>query len=385
MLGWRVPSNVKILLIFGTRPEAIKMAPLVRVLRRRRGIRLRVCVTGQHRAILDQALDVFDIRPDYDLAVMRPGQHMTRATARILLGLERILRRDRPDWLLVQGDTTTAMAASLAAVHARVRLGHVEAGLRTGDAGHPWPEESNRRAIDSIADALWAPTEQAKTNLLRENLSHRHIRVTGNTGVDALLQMRSALRARPDVVEVCRRRYPYADGPRRLVLVTAHRRETLGPRLESICTALARIARRGDVDVVFPVHPNPRVRQAVARQLAALPQVHLEAPLPYGSLLTMMDRASSIVTDSGGIQEEAPVLGLPVLVLRDATERTEAVQHGSARLIGTDARAVEQAVANLLDDPDQHSRMSRAHSPYGDGRASERIADHLCELAGLMD
>ena len=361
------------------------MAPLVRVLRSRRGIRLRVCVTGQHRAMLDQALDVFDIRPDYDLAVMRPGQHMTRATARILLGLERILRRDRPDWLLVQGDTTTAMAASLAALHARVRLGHVEAGLRTGDAGHPWPEESNRRAIDSIADALWAPTEQAKTNLLRENLKDRHIRVTGNTGVDAMLQMRSALYARPDVVEACRRRYPYANGPRPLVLVTAHRREMLGPGLETICTALARIARRGDVDVVFPVHPNPRVRRTVARRLAGLPHVHLEDPLPYGSFLYVMDRAHIIVTDSGGIQEEASVLGRPVLILRDATERAEVVQNGNARLIGTEARAVEQAITDLLDDPDQYSRMSRAHSPYGDGRASERIADHLCELAGLVD
>jgi UDP-N-acetylglucosamine 2-epimerase (non-hydrolysing) len=380
----RAPA-VKILLIFGTRPEAIKMAPLVRALRGRPGIALRVCVTGQHRSMLDQALDVFDIRPDYDLAVMRPRQHLTRATARILLGLERILRHDRPDWLLVQGDTTTAMAASLAAVQARVRLGHVEAGLRTGDAGHPWPEESNRRAIDSIADALWPPTEQAKANLLRENLSDRHIRVTGNTGVDALLQMRSALRARPDLLDACRRQCPYADGARRLILVTVHRRETLGPAVDAICSALARLSRRGDVDIVFPVHPSPRVRQTVTRRLAGLSHVHVVDPLPYTAFLYVMDLAHVIVTDSGGIQEEAPVLGRPVLVLRHATERPEAVQHGTARLVGTDACSIEQAVTELLDDPEQHARMSRAHSPYGDGRASERIAAHLCELAGLLD
>jgi UDP-N-acetylglucosamine 2-epimerase (non-hydrolysing) len=361
------------------------MAPLVRVLQGRRGIELRVCVTGQHRAILDQALDVFDIRPDYDLAVMRPRQHLTRATARILLGLERILRRDRPDWLLVQGDTTTAMAASLAALHARVRLGHVEAGLRTGDTANPWPEESNRRAIDSISDALWPPTEEAKANLLRENLSDRHIRVTGNTGVDALIQMRSALRDRPDLLAACRRHCPYAEGPRRLILVTAHRRETLGPALEEICTALARVARRGDVEIVFPVHPSPRVRQAVMRRLAGLSHVHVVNPLPYEAFLYLMDCAHVIVTDSGGIQEEAPVLGRPVLVLRQATERPEAVQHGTARLVGTEACGIERAITDLLDNPEQHAAMSRTHSPYGDGRASEHIADHLCELGALRD
>jgi UDP-N-acetylglucosamine 2-epimerase (non-hydrolysing) len=376
---------VNVLLVFGTRPEAIKMAPLVRVLQRRRGITLRVCVTGQHRDMLDQALDVFDIRPDYDLAVMRPRQHLTRATARILLGLERILRHDRPDWLLVQGDTTTALAASLAAVHARVRLGHVEAGLRTGRVGHPWPEESNRRAIDSMADALWAPTDEAKEHLLRENLGDRHIRITGNTGVDALLEMRSALRGRPDLLDACRRQCPYAESPRRIILVTAHRRETRGPALEAICAALARVSRRGDVDIVFPVHPSPPVREIVGRQLDGLSHVHIVDPLPYLTFLYLMDRAHVILTDSGGIQEEAPVLGRPVLVLRDATERPEAVERGTARLVGTDPCRIERAVTELLDVPEAYARMSRAHSPYGDGRASERIADHLCEIAAPLD
>jgi UDP-N-acetylglucosamine 2-epimerase (non-hydrolysing) len=236
-----------------------------------------------------------------------------------------------------------------------------------------------------MADALWAPTEEAQANLLCENLGARHIRVTGNTGVDALLQMRSALRTRPDLVDACRQQCPYADGPRRLMLVTAHRRETLGPALDAVCRALARLSRRDDLDIVFPVHPSPRVRQTVMRRLAGMSHVHLVEPLPYAAFLYVMDRAYVILTDSGGIQEEAPVLGRPVLVLRHVTERPEAVQHGTARLVGTDPCSIERAVTDLLDDPEQHARMSRAHSPYGDGRASERIADHLSELAELID
>lgn len=374
-----------VLVVFGTRPEAIKMAPLVCELRRRAGIETRVCVTGQHREILDDALDVFDIGPDYDLGVMRAGQGLSRLTARMLVGLQRILRRDRPEWVLVQGDTTTAMAASLAAVHARVKVGHVEAGLRTGDPARPWPEEANRRMIDSLADALWAPTDEAKDNLLRENLGGRHIRVTGNTGVDALLGARARLRSDTRLLDECRRRCPYAEGPRRLILVTAHRRETLGAGLSRICDALARLAQRGDIDIVYPVHPNPLVRGPVLQHLAGLPRVHVVDPLPYLAFVHLMDRCHFILTDSGGIQEEAPVIGRPVLVMRDTTERPDAVHAGTVRLVGTDARAIEGAVVDLLDHPEHHARMSLVSSPYGDGRASQRIAEHLCALAGVGD
>ena len=377
--------KLKVLLVFGTRPEAIKMAPLVHTLRQCAGVETRVCVTGQHREMLDDTLAVFDIRPDDDLAVMRAGQGLSRSTARILVGVEGVVRRQRPDWVLVQGDTTTALAASLAAMHARVKIGHVEAGLRTGNSSQPWPEEVNRRMVDGLAHALWPATEEAKDNLVRENLGDRPMRVTGNTGVDALLQIRAKLASDARLRDQCRRQYPCADGPRRLVLVTAHRRETLGPGLSRICDALARLARRSDIDIVFPVHPNPHVREPVTRRLAGFSRIHLIDPVPYPGFVYLMHRCHVILTDSGGIQEEAPVLGRPVLLLRDKTERPDALQAGTLELVGTDARAIEQAVANLLDDPAQHARMSQVHSPFGDGQASRRIAEHLCAVAGVAD
>ena len=365
---------LKVLSVFGTRPEAIKMAPVVRRLRGEEGVRSRVCVTAQHRQMLDQVLGLFEIEPDHDLDVMRPGQSPAKVAAAILRGLEPVLERERPDWVLVQGDTTTVAAAALGAFYAGVRVGHVEAGLRTHDPRRPFPEEINRRVAGAICQRHFAPTARARDNLLAEGVAEQDMLVTGNTVVDAL-QWVSAL---PPPAGLLDGLLDDAGG-RRLALVTAHRRESFDGPLEQICHALASLARRhaGDLRLVYPVHPNPRAREPVERLLGGVPNITLCPPLDYLSLVQLMKASHLVLTDSGGIQEEAPGLGKPVLVLREVTERPEAVEAGAARLVGADPARIEQEVERLLGDADAYAAMARAVNPYGDGQAAARIVDSL--------
>jgi len=373
----RPARPIDVLLVFGTRPEAIKMAPVHRALAGDPRFNVRVCVTAQHREMLDQVLGLFGIEPEYDLDLMRPGQDLSAITGSVLEGLRGILEEAAPDYVLVHGDTTTTMAASLAAYYAQIPVGHVEAGLRTGDIYSPWPEEMNRRLTGSIATLHFAPTDAARTNLLREGVDDARIAVTGNTIIDALLSM--VEKARAGAEGEFMERFRGIDLDRRLVLVTGHRRENFGGGFERICEALAELSRTPDVEIVYPVHLNPNVQEPVHRILGSLPNVHLIAPQEYLPFLFLMDRAHLIITDSGGIQEEAPSLGKPVLVMRDTTERPEAVDAGTVRLVGTDTRVIVEAARTLLEDEDEYRAMSFAHNPYGDGAASQRIADALSE------
>lgn len=367
-----------VLLTFGTRPEAIKMAPLVKRLQREPGIRCQVCVTGQHREMLDQVLTLFAIQPDFDLNIMKRGQDLYEVTTSILTGMRDVLAQARPDLVLVHGDTTTTMAATLAAFYDRTPVAHVEAGLRTGNLLSPWPEEANRKLTGALASLHFAPTDKARDNLTREGVRAQAIVVTGNTVIDALLHVRECLATDAKLREDVQRMLPQFDSSRRLVLVTGHRRESFGDGFERICAALAQIARtRPDVDVVYPVHLNPSVREPVNRLLTGIANVHLIEPLDYLPFVSLMDRAHLILTDSGGIQEEAPSLRKPVLVMRETTERQEAVDAGVVRLVGTDVRAIVEGVTQLLADHDAYAAMSRGDNPYGDGHACERIAGAL--------
>lgn len=355
--------------IFGTRPEAIKLAPVIHELRRQREVfDVQVAVTAQHRSMLDQVLSIFDIRPDFDLDIMRPGQTLTDVTVRALTGIEKVLAELRPDIVLVQGDTTTAFVGALAAYYQRVAVGHVEAGLRTSDKFSPYPEEMNRRLAGCMADVHFAPTPRARENLRREGVAAGSIHVTGNTVIDALLWVLGS--SKPWDVPLLSRLNP----SRRIILVTAHRRESFGPGFERICRALAAIARRNpDVDVVYPVHLNPNVRKPVNAILGRVERVHLIEPLEYLPFAHLMERSYLILSDSGGIQEEAPALGKPVLVLRDKTERPEAIEAGTARLVGTDVERIVSQAERLLSSPAAYRRMAHAENPFGDGRASQRI------------
>lgn len=374
---------LRVLSIFGTRPEAIKMAPVVQALAATRGLESLVCVTAQHRAMLDQVLALFDIRPDYDLDVMRDDQDLTHILGAVLAGLGPVIEACRPGRVLVHGDTATTLAASLAAFLHKVPLGHVEAGLRTGDMRAPWPEEMNRRLTDLIADLYFAPTAGARENLLGEGVAPERIVVTGNTVIDALFHVTGMLARDTPLRTEMERRFPFLEGGRRLILVTGHRRENFGDGFERICYALKRLSARGDVDIVYPVHMNPNVRAPVGRILEGVPHVHLIEPLEYLPFVYLMQRAYLIVTDSGGIQEEAPALGKPVLVMRDVTERPEAVAAGTVRLVGTDEGAIVSEATLLLDDDAAYAAMSRALNPYGDGRASRRIADEVARAEGV--
>ena len=379
---------MRILSVFGTRPEAIKMAPVVKALADEPRLESRVCVSAQHRDMLDQVLSLFTIRPDYDLDIMESDQNLTHVTAAVLEGLERVIEDFAPARVLVHGDTTTTLAASLAAFYAGVPVGHVEAGLRSGDMGAPWPEEMNRRLTDAIADLHFAPTKSAARNLKREHLPRARIIVTGNTVIDALFHVVARIDADPKIRCALERRFAFLEGgddarARRLVLVTGHRRENFGLGFEEICRALARIAGRGDVDVVYPVHRNPNVYEPARRLLADKPGVHLIEPVEYLPFVYLMRAAHLILTDSGGIQEEAPSLGKPVLVMRDVTERPEAVEAGTVRLVGTDAETIVGECERLLDDEAAYAHMSRAHNPYGDGAASRRIIEEIVRDAGL--
>ncbi|MFG1410942.1 MAG: UDP-N-acetylglucosamine 2-epimerase (non-hydrolyzing) [Pseudomonadota bacterium] len=368
---------MRILSVFGTRPEAIKMAPLVSAIAAEPSLTSLVCVTGQHRAMLDQVLGLFRITPDYDLDVMRPDQTLNALCARVIAALDPVLDEARPDRVLVHGDTTTALAAALAAFNRGIKVGHVEAGLRTYDLARPWPEEMNRQVVDRLCDQLFAPTAAAAANLASEHVQG-HVTVTGNTGIDALFLTLARIDSDAALHQELDARFADLDPARRLILVTGHRRENFGAGFVAICDALARLARRGDVDIVYPVHLNPNVRGPVMERLGDCPNMHLIAPLDYVPFLYLMRRAALVLTDSGGVQEEAPSLGKPVLVMRDVTERPEAVIAGTVELVGTDPARIVSAVARLLDDPAHYARFAQRLNPYGDGKASGRIVDTLC-------
>lgn len=372
---------MKVLVVFGTRPEAIKMAPLVDALQRsQEHFETRVCVTGQHREMLDGVLSLFGIRPDYDLNLMRPGQDLFDLTSGVLLGMKAVLEQERPDLVLVHGDTTTTMAVSLAAFYCRIRTGHVEAGLRTGDKYAPYPEEVNRRVTGVVADLHFAPTEIARQNLLREGVPNTQVHVTGNTVIDALLAVVGRIRNEPELARQLASGLPMLDPQRRLILVTGHRRENFGVGFEGICQALATLAERQDVQIVYPVHLNPHVREPVERLLGTVDRVHLIPPQEYLPFVFLMEQAHLVLTDSGGIQEEAPSLGKPVLVMRETTERPEAVAAGTVRLVGTDPARIVAEASRLLDDPAAYRQMSQAHNPYGDGQSAGRIMQILTTI-----
>lgn len=350
------------------------MAMVARAFDAADGIDHRICATAQHREMMDSVLEVFVLRPNYDLDVMAHDQDLTHVTQAVLTGMKPILAEFQPDRILVQGDTTTTLAAALAAFYSNVPVGHVEAGLRSGDPTVPWPEEMNRRLADRLSDRQYAPTSRARDNLLAEGFDDRGILVTGNTGIDALLYVAERLDREPKLRERVLASMPHLDPKRRLILVTAHRRENIGRALASVCQALTRLAAREDVEIVYPVHPNPNVHRPVHAALEGRARIHLVDPLEYVSFVYLMTKAHLIVTDSGGIQEEAPSFGKPVLVTRDVTERPEAVQAGTARLVGTDADRIVAEAERLLDDSRAYATMARAHNPYGDGQASGRIA-----------
>ncbi|WP_213637020.1 non-hydrolyzing UDP-N-acetylglucosamine 2-epimerase [Providencia rettgeri] len=365
---------MKVLTVFGTRPEAIKMAPLVHALAGDADFEAKVCVTAQHREMLDQVLKLFEITPDYDLNIMKPGQDLTDITCRILEGLKSVFADFQPDVVLVHGDTATTMATSLAAFYHRIPVGHVEAGLRTGDLYSPWPEEANRKIAGHLAMYHFAPTENSRQNLLKESIPDSHIFVTGNSVIDALLWVRDKVMSDQYMMEKLAANYPFIDSNKKMILVTGHRRESFGGGFERICHALAEIAQaHPDVQVVYPAHLNPNVSEPVKRILHDIDNIILISPQDYLPFVYLMNHAYLILTDSGGIQEEAPSLGKPVLVMRDTTERPEAVDAGTVRLVGTDTQKIVKEVNRLLTDDAEYHEMSRAHNPYGDGHACQRI------------
>lgn len=368
---------IKIILVFGTRPEAIKMAPLVVTLKTDKRFDCRVCVTGQHREMLDQVLTLFDLQPDYDLNIMKPGQDMSSVTTNILNDIKEVYLSFVPDIVLVHGDTATTFAASLAAYYAKIPVGHIEAGLRTGNIYSPWPEEGNRRLTGVLASLHFAPTVHSRENLLKENVFNEDIHVVGNTVIDALIETVGKLNA-PKMRIKYEESFDYLLGCDRFILVTGHRRENFGDGFERICKSLLEVSMKyPDVKIVYPVHLNPNVREPVNRLLCGANNIHLIEPLDYLPFVYLMSKAYLILTDSGGIQEEAPSLGKPVLVMRDTTERPEAVEAGTVKLVGTDINNIVDGVSRLLDDHAEYERMSRAHNPYGDGKTCERIAEIL--------
>ncbi len=368
---------MRVLCAFGTRPEAIKMAPLLNALKAEPDIESHICITGQHREMLDQVLNLFDISPDHDLNIMHPSQDLSHITQAVLIGLGEILDNIKPDRLLVHGDTTTTLAASLAAYYRRIPVGHVEAGLRTGNPYSPFPEEINRKLTDCIADIHFAPTAKASENLIHEGVDHTQIYVTGNTVIDALMHITNRLNNNHEQRRLIESSFKMINQKRRLILVTGHRRENFGIGLKRICQALQIIAERGDVEIVYPVHLNPNVREPVQELLSLTPHVHLIKPQEYLPFVYLMNRCELIITDSGGIQEEAPSLGKPVLVLREVTERPEAVEAGTIKLVGTKTESIVRETELLLDDNAVYNSMSRAHNPYGDGKASKRIVREI--------
>lgn len=369
---------MKTLCVFGTRPEAIKMAPLVLALGSDDRFEAKVCVTGQHREMLDQVLDLFSITPDFDLNIMKAGQDLTDVSTAILQGLKTVFSEFKPDIVLVHGDTATTFAASLAAYYQQIPVAHVEAGLRTGNLYSPWPEEGNRKLTGALANLHFAPTETSQANLLREGVDPQGIIVTGNTVIDALLDVVARLDRDKELNKKAAAPSAFLDPQRKFILVTGHRRESFGDGFERICQALMEVAQQHpEVDIVYPVHLNPNVREPVNRLLTGINNIHLIAPLDYLPFVYMMSRAHIILTDSGGIQEEAPSLGKPVLVMRDTTERPEAVAAGTVKLVGTETADIVRELNRLLTDPTEYRTMSYAHNPYGDGKACQRILESL--------
>jgi len=371
----------RILIIFGTRPEAIKMAPVVKAFQSDDRFETKVCVTAQHRGMLDQVLELFAIKPDYDLDIMKQNQGLTGITCSILMGLEPILQEFSPGRILVHGDTSTTFAASLAAYYQKIPVGHVEAGLRTHNIYSPWPEEANRKLTAVLTDLHFAPTSASRDNLLQENIAEKNIIVTGNTVIDALQHVQESIKNNTQLRSELASQFPFINSEKKIVLVTGHRRESFGDGFENICQALRELALRDDIQIIYPVHLNPHVREPVNRLLKDIEHVHLIEPQDYLPFVYLMSIAHVILTDSGGVQEEAPSLGKPVLVMRDTTERPEAVVAGTVKLVGADKTKIIQNVALLLDDQDEYLKTSFAHNPYGDGQASQRIIEGVAAYA----
>lgn len=371
----------KLLFVFGTRPEAIKMAPVIKAADENDQIDYKVCVTAQHRELLDQVLDLFCIAPDFDLNIMRENQSLYELTGNMLTGIGGIIREYRPSYVVVHGDTTTTFTASLAAYYEKVKVAHVEAGLRTGNIYSPWPEEINRRLVGSLSEIHFAPTEDAKMNLLREGINQKSICVTGNTVIDALFDVIKLLEQDSEVLNLAQAKLPEIDKSKKIILVTGHRRENFGNGFRRICNALKIISERNDVEIIYPVHMNPNVRNTVNEMLSHANNIHLIAPLDYLPFVRLMKVSYLILTDSGGVQEEAPSLGKPVLLMRDTTERQEGVDAGGVILVGTDTQAIVREVDLLLDDQNLYNSMSKSINPYGDGFASGRIISHLLECS----
>lgn len=367
------------MIIFGTRPEAIKMAPLVHAFQSDVNIELKLCVTGQHREMLDQVLSLFELTPDFDLDIMKTGQDLTDVTVRILDSLKQLFTQYRPDVILVHGDTATTFATSLAAYYHQIKVGHVEAGLRTGNIYSPWPEEANRKLTGAIANYHFSPTEVAKNNLLKENVPAKDIVVTGNTVIDALHVIIDKIKQDNSLQLKFNQQFDYLDKYSRMLLVTGHRRENFGGGFEAICHSLAELAKKyTDTAIVYPMHLNPNVREPVQRLVSGIDNIFLIEPLNYMPFVYLMNRSDVILTDSGGIQEEAPSLGKPVLVMRDTTERPEALAAGTVKLVGTDTQKIIGEVSELFDNQSAYDAMSFAHNPYGDGKASQRIVKYFC-------
>jgi len=373
-------TKKRILTVFGTRPEAIKMAPLVHALAVDNRFEAKVCVTAQHREMLDQVLELFEITPDYDLNLMKPGQDLTDITCGILQGVKPVLSEFKPDYVLVHGDTATTLSTTLASYYQQIKVGHVEAGLRTGKIYSPWPEEGNRKLTGAIADLHFSPTETSKQNLLKENIDPEKIIVTGNTVIDSLLDVIEKLESNVELKSSLQAKFDFLDVNKRLVLITGHRRESFGGGFERICEATSQMAKAfPNVEFVYPMHLNPNVREPVNRLLAGLNNVFLIEPLDYLPFVYLMNKAYVLLTDSGGIQEEAPSLGKPVLVMRDTTERPEALDAGTVKLVGTSVETIVTELTVLLSNEDSYKAMSFAHNPYGDGKACIRICDVLAQ------
>ncbi|NMP14785.1 UDP-N-acetylglucosamine 2-epimerase (non-hydrolyzing) [Thalassotalea sp. Y01] len=373
---------MKVLTVFGTRPEAIKMAPLAIALNQDSRIEHKVCVTAQHREMLDQVLDLFNLTPDFDLNIMKPGQSLSDVTCNILKGMEDVFAEFDADIVLVHGDTATTFAASLAAYYKQIAVGHVEAGLRTGNIYSPWPEEANRKLTGALTKLHFAPTQTSADNLSKENVNEADIHITGNTVIDALMQVVDKVETDENIRSSFADKFDFIDDNSKLILVTGHRRESFGGGFERICEALVKVSNDfPDSQIVYPMHLNPNVREPVNRLLSNSPNIHLIEPLDYLPFVYLMNKAHIILTDSGGIQEEAPSLGKPVLVMRDTTERPEALQAGTVKLVGTDINTIYEQIKRLMTDDNAYQEMSFAHNPYGDGKACQRIATVLAEYA----
>ncbi len=372
-------TNCKVLVVFGTRPEAIKMAPVISALKARSCFDVKVCFTGQHKEMAEQVFSVFGIKPDFDLAVMKKGQTLLDVTGNILRSMGELFSQYRPDVILVQGDTTTVFVSALLAFYNKIQVAHVEAGLRTGDRYSPYPEEMNRLLTTGLSNIHFAPTELSRQNLLKENVCDSDIFVTGNTVIDALFDAEKILLANKELMASLDEKFAAVSADKKVILITGHRRENHGEGIRNICAAIRHLAKRQDVELIYPVHPNPNINDVVSKELAGLDNVHLIQPLDYLSFIYMMRRSFMVLSDSGGVQEEAPSLGKPVLCMRESTERPEALEAGTVRLVGVDVRKIIAETEKLLDDPEEYHRRCSIANPFGDGTAAEKIADVLEE------